>query len=225
MGIDLSNVDMAFISHGHHDHGGGLSAFFEINDKAQVYITPNAFQGHYHKNPDGGMVYIGMDVSMKDNSRLIHTSESMVIDDQLEVFSNIRGNLLSPSGNRDLWAENDNTYIQDDFSHEQNLVVREGGNTVLICGCAHRGIVNIIEHLAGANNIHPTHTIGGLHLFSPSSGKSEDPAVVRSIGEYLLGTSSAFYTGHCTGMQSYESLKDIMGGKIRYIPAGSIFEI
>ncbi len=221
MGVDLSAVDLTVISHGHHDHGGGLATFLEMNTKAMIYITEKAFAGHYHKNPDGEMHYIGLAQNLQQNNRLVLTGENLIIDDELELFANVKGDLMNPSGNKDLWAEQANSFVPDGFSHEQNLIIKENEKTLLVCGCAHRGIVNIIEHLSALKQIAPTHTIGGFHLFSPSAGKFEDPAIVRQIGGYLLETGSKFYTGHCTGMQPYEILKEVLGEKIQYIPAGS----
>ena len=36
MGIDLSQVDICILSHGHYDHGGGLKRFLEVNDHAPI---------------------------------------------------------------------------------------------------------------------------------------------------------------------------------------------
>lgn len=37
LGVDLSKVDTAFLSHAHYDHSGGFEEFFKKNDKAAVY--------------------------------------------------------------------------------------------------------------------------------------------------------------------------------------------
>ena len=47
LGIDLSDVDYVFISHGHSDHAGGLRYFLEHNQKAQVIVSPDAMSGKY----------------------------------------------------------------------------------------------------------------------------------------------------------------------------------
>lgn len=43
LGVDLKSVDLAVLSHGHYDHGGGLAAFCRCNDTARIYIRRDAF--------------------------------------------------------------------------------------------------------------------------------------------------------------------------------------
>ena len=149
----------------------------------------------------------------------------MAINDKLQLFSEVKSERLNPSGNQDLLMETSGKIVPDDFAHEQNLIIMEGENTVLIAGCAHKGVVNILEHFRLLRGHFPSHVIGGFHLYNPAANKYEDPAVVAEVGAYLLGTGAKFYTGHCTGIESYERLKTIMGEKIDYISTGSLITI
>ncbi|KUK72061.1 MAG: Uncharacterized protein XD91_1565 [Clostridiales bacterium 38_11] len=221
MQIDLSKVDLAVISHGHYDHGGGLKAFLDMNSNAKIYLNKMAFGDFYSNRPNGEKKYIGIDKSLLPNDRFVFVEGQVVIDEELELFSGIQGTRLNPSGNQDLFIKDGETFKLDDFSHEQNLIIKENGNTVLFAGCAHNGIVNILEHFHADRNSQPSHVIGGFHLYNRSTDQSENPSVIAEIGSYLLSTGAMFYTCHCTGVQAYERLKSIMGDHVNYLSTGS----
>ena len=48
LGLDIKRIDTAIISHGHYDHGGGLSHFLRENDTAPVYIKDSAYRVHHY---------------------------------------------------------------------------------------------------------------------------------------------------------------------------------
>lgn len=221
MNVDLSAVDIVVISHGHYDHGSGLRSFLQINSHAKIYLNRKVFEKHYENRPNGEKVNIGLDESMLPNNRFIFVGDYLSLDPELELFSAVKMERLNSSCNKNLYMAVGKYIVPDNFAHEQNLIIKENENSVLIAGCAHSGIVNILEHYHKGKNSYPSHVIGGFHLYNPSANTSEDPAVVTEIGKYLLGTSADFYTCHCTGTESYNHLKSILGKKVNYISTGS----
>lgn len=221
LGVDLSEVDLVVISHGHYDHGGGLKTFLNVNSKAKIYLNQKAFEKHYSNTPGGEKAYIGLDEGLLPNDRFIFVGDYLHIDEELQLFSNIKGMKLTSMGNKNLLMKLGASLVQDDFAHEQNLIIKEDSKALLVSGCAHNGIVNIIDHLSTAKYGSLSHVIGGFHLYNRSANKCEDPSLVGKIGEYLKNTGLKYYTCHCTGIEPYKNLKEIMGEKIQYLAAGS----
>ncbi len=223
-GIDLSAVDTAFVSHGHYDHGGGLAAFLKINDHAPVYVQEKAFEPHFSHKPEG-IKNIGLDTALAANPRLRRVSGVTQIDEALTLFSDITGADCVPQGNRTLYEREDGQYVPDRFQHEQSLMVREGDKAVLFTGCAHRGVINICARAKELLGRDPDVVIGGMHLFSPSTGKSEPDENICAVGERLANTQSRYYTCHCTGPHAYDVLRETLGERIVFLSAGSMVEI
>jgi 7,8-dihydropterin-6-yl-methyl-4-(beta-D-ribofuranosyl)aminobenzene 5'-phosphate synthase len=219
--VDIPEIDIAILSHGHYDHGGGLKTFLEQNSRAKVYAHERVFEPHYAHRPDGTNAYIGLDSTLLPNERFVFCGATRKIDEELELFSEVREETPIPSGNADLYRKIGNTFLQDDFAHEQNLVIRQNGKALLIAGCAHRGILNIVRQFKEDNGRFPDVVIGGFHLYSRGSGKNEAPEAVDTLARELQKTGTQYYTCHCTGEEAYHRLKAIMGDQIGYLSAGS----
>ncbi len=224
MNVNIKDVDFAFISHGHYDHGGGLKTFLQENDKATVYLHRKAFEKHFSQKHEN-ISEIGIDSALMKNERIVLTDDIFPVNEELLLFSKVTGKEFFSSCNQTILAKQGNSYIQDDFTHEQNLIIHEDGKTVLIAGCAHRGIVNILKSMVVINDKMPDYVIGGFHLYNYGAKKSEDSAVVGQIGEYLKHTNAKYYTGHCTGSEPFQQLKSILGEKIQYLATGAVVNI
>ena len=219
LGVDLSKVDLLVISHGHYDHGGGLRTFLEVNSRAKIYLHKQAFEAHYSKRTDG-IAPIGLDPTLLPNERFVFCDDQTMIDENIEVFSRVKSKRFFPSCNATLLMKRGDEFVPDDFAHEQNLVVRSNGKTVLIAGCAHKGIVNIVDACKDGFGQYPDYVIGGFHLIGPRGNQSETPEIVDAIGTYLASTHSQYYTCHCTGIENVQRLKLILGDKIQYLSTG-----
>ena len=219
MNVDIADIDYLIISHGHYDHGGGLGTFLDANSKAKVFLNKYAFSQCYASREGDRLEYIGLDQSLKGNERIVMISDSHSIDKGIEVFSNVDSVYPLPTSNKGLFVKKNGNFIKDEFAHEQNLILKEDGRMLLVTGCAHNGIMNILEHVKKLG-LSPDYVIGGFHLSSRSGG-AQSVKGIEEIGEYLASTRAKYYTCHCTGMGPCNILRAAIGEKVNYLHAGS----
>lgn len=223
LGINLADVDMAVVSHGHYDHGGGLRTFLGLNSKAKVYVSRHAFEPHYSLRDDG-LKYIGIDPELETDDRLVFCADVTRIDKDIILFSGVNRDCLKPIGNRLLFGPAKET--NDDFRHEQSLVVREGVKTILFAGCAHAGIVNIMRKGMLVTGTPFTHVFAGMHLVKSGLTEKDEATFIHSLADELSAhTGCRYFTMHCTGAVQYGLLKNELDDDISYMGCGDIIEI
>lgn len=212
-GIDISQVDMVILSHGHYDHSGGLLKFAALNPTADIYMRCNA-GGEYYANKEGGEQYIGIDKRILDLPRVHFVSENMVMDEELSLFTNVKPKRVWPRGNRRLHEKIGQEFVQDRFTHEQYLVIKYAGEKyALISGCAHNGILNILDTFKDIYGTHPSLVLSGFHMIQ-SDYTMEDLEEIRKVAMELNEMDTVFYTGHCTGEVAFGILKECMGERL-----------
>ena len=138
LGVDLKAVDIAVLSHGHYDHGGGLAMFRLLNDHAKIYLHRAAFKEYYMVEPGEESEYIGLDQSMSQKG-FTFVGPELVIDDELTLFAEVKDNVGALRASSKLYTSTFDGFLPDTFAHEQNLLITAEGKTVLIAGCAHCG--------------------------------------------------------------------------------------
>lgn len=214
--IDLQQVNRCVLSHGHYDHTGGVLAFHEINKDAKIYMSQYADREFYHKDEKEER-YIGVDKKILTLPQMEYTNGNMELDEEMYLFTGVKGTKLWPKGNRALVEKRGDSFIPDEFLHEQYLVLTEKNKKVLISGCAHKGIVNIMEEYRTLFHGDPDVVISGFHLRNKEGYTKEEVENIEQIANVLLTYNTKFYTGHCTGEEPYEIMKKIMGDQLEYL--------
>ncbi|MBC2872340.1 MBL fold metallo-hydrolase [Bittarella massiliensis] len=220
LGIDLLSVEMAFLSHGHDDHSGGLPTFLKGNARAPVYLREGCFAPLFSRSGDGCRP-IGPDPALAASPRLVFTSAQERPAEGLLLFSDLCRREHWPSTNRNLLLEEGGVLGPDPFLHEQYLLVQEGGTALLLSGCAHRGIENIVARCAQHLGRAPDAVVSGFHLTSPRSGQAADAAEVQAVGRALAAyPHTRYYTCHCTGEGPFAQLRGELGDRLFPLHAG-----
>ena len=227
LGVDLSGVELAALSHGHYDHADGLRRFFQVNDRAKVYLRPGAAGPYFAKDPDAyRFIGIGRDIWENTRDRFVEVED---------LYPLLEGAWLVPETVHDpafagqaadlLVKRGEDDFIPDDYRHEQSLVLEGERGLVVFSSCSHGGIVNIVrgvlEQFPGKRVFA---AVGGFHMFSRGkSGMNCTPEYVFRVADALkeLGVEE-IYTGHCTGETALELLQKRFGPGCHALATGQV---
>lgn len=235
LGVDALSAEMAVLSHGHYDHGGGLRAYLEATacraEQPRVYVREGAFATHVSGTPARNHD-IGLDPALARDPRVVAVGERHELGEGLTLFSVPAGDRPhpEPASNAVLLTRGDNgavgagaggSLVRDPFGHEQSLLVTESGRHVLFSGCSHAGILNILERAESLAGGPLDAVVAGFHLMSPSGGGRERADSTRAVALALAERPTRYYTFHCTGLEAFGVLRDVLGDRVRYLATGS----
>lgn len=231
LGIDIAEVEALVVSHGHYDHAGGIEAFCRANARAPIFVKEGFFEPKYNKNNK----FIGIQYN-----RELYDGRLRVTSHPQEIFPGVH--LVTDIPLVNAWDTHfDNLFVVrngrlelDPFSDEQFLVFPEDDGLIVISGCSHRGITNILSAAAEAfpskaarrktnTSVLEAATarpergpvfklvVGGFHLYNADSTTVDH--VIHAMEAFRIERLGCC---HCTGVEHYVQIKSVFGERAFY---------
>lgn len=218
LGVDLTRLDAVVLSHGHNDHGGGLIRLRAIHPAAPIYLRPGALQSHAVRREDGRIDSLSLPAGVRTLTGLRPTAAEQTIGPGLILFSCPM--TPPPADSPMLGADGQ----PDDFAHEQHLLILGGDGPVVVTGCAHQGILPILDRAQALAAAPVRAAVGGFHLGSPREARRESGGLAALAAE-LAAQPAQYITGHCTAPAAYAALAGQLAGRIHPLRAGAGYTI
>lgn len=214
MNINLMDIDYIVISHGHNDHTWGIIPLIRHYSEAKVesiaykiptlIAHPETFLHKEYNNEEIGSITNSEKLSkhFKMNLSKSHVwlTEKIVFLGEIERCNNFENK--EPIGKYEKNGIKEDDYLIDDSA----LVYKSSEGLVIITGCSHAGICNIIEHAKKiCKDDRIIDIIGGFHLLNPSEKQLEG-----TIDYFKQTDIKEIHACHCTDLKSKIALSNIV---------------
>ena len=193
----LDNVDYAVLSHGHYDHGDGLKY---LTDK-KIIVGKGAFKQRFSKRRNGVSSALSYGKEIKMQNKILSVSKRKKLFENIYIFK---------TNYRPFEFENNNypTYLKngkdDIVKDEISIAIKTENGLVVLSGCSHAGICNIVRNAQKIFNEQKVYAVvGGFHL---TNKIERAKLVINKLKE--LGVQKCF-TGHCISPECVNEICNI----------------
>ena len=225
LGANLADVQTVVLSHGHYDHTGGLPAVLHPRRGVTVIAHPDVFARKYAelKTPDGKEhVFIGIKHS-RDYLEGTLGARFNFIKGFSEIAPGIffsgevpRKTAFEYPDNR-LKVAQDKEMSDDPLLDDASLLIETNQGPVILLGCAHAGVVNVMKHFSSQRGQKAFHAvIGGTHLGYLSSAEQLEKSM-DAFDQYQVGLIAV---SHCTGQHAAAACYNRFRNRFAFACAG-----
>ena len=210
LGEDLAKIDTIALSHGHFDHGDGL----QFIEGLPLVCHPGCFVKRYRKS---GGFYLGLalgEQEVRERFELTLSREPVQLSEHLIFLGEVpRINDFEAQHTKYILEDGSEDFILDD----SGLVCVTDEGLVVISGCAHSGICNLVEHAKKVTGVEQVAAvIGGFHL------TVVNPQTMRTIVYLKEIKVKRIYPSHCTQDPALSRFIELFNGQ--EVTTGSVYQ-
>jgi 7,8-dihydropterin-6-yl-methyl-4-(beta-D-ribofuranosyl)aminobenzene 5'-phosphate synthase len=224
---DLRKVSQVVLSHGHFDHTGGLLSFLGVHGPCPIVAHPDVLLERFRWMPVGpeekpvsiGIPWREAYVTTR-GARFQWQTGFAEIAPNVFVTGEVPRKSAFETGDPKFVVRQNGDWAPDPFLDDYSLVLKTAKGLVVLLGCAHAGLINILDHVTAQTGIDRIHAIlGGTHLgFSPQVQLEGTIEGLRRFQVEHLAVS------HCTGLSPIARLAAEFGVGFTFAPVGFTLE-
>jgi len=223
LGKEMTTLDGIILSHGHADHSGGLLQVLEGCRGVPVYAHPDAFMerywsGRFERRANG--CPWSRDEVETAGGRLIAVRQFSELVPGLYLSGEVPRQNSFEVGDPNLMTPGEGGELRPDpFNDDLSLAIDTPRGLLVLVGCAHAGLVNILRHFRAQTGKRIFAVVGGTHL-APAGDEqfAATVAELRHCGVERLGLA------HCTGLGRSGELVQLFPGQVMFANVGFQFD-
>ncbi len=211
LGINLPNLSGIILSHGHYDHTGGLKQLLEKTGPITLYTHPDFFTPRFstlgNNKRDIGVPYDREELEAL-GAKFDFSREAREIVPEMILSGEIPRITPVEKGDPQLMINcPEHGQIQDPIYDDQSLYIKTSEGLLVLLGCAHSGLINILDHAGKTTKEKKIYmVVGGTHLKFCS--EEQLLATVQRLAELNVKRIGA---SHCTGLRGAHILAESFG--------------
>ena len=223
--VSFNTLQGVILSHGHFDHAGGLEQALSRTGPVTVYGHPELFKerfwvGKFEQRYNGipanrrELENQGARFDLSTGFREI--SPGLWLTGEIPRVSSFEE--VDPALQ---YKDNTGTFLHDQIEDDCSLVIESNKGLVVVLGCAHAGLTNILNHVSEVMQCDQIYAvIGGMHLAPVSDDQfNQAVAVLKRFNVQKIGV------GHCTGQRRAADLYSTFPDKTFFLSVGSTLAV